>query len=468
MKQIEIARIKNMPSFYSSYTDSVKFFAGNDPFELVKNYSSPLYVYNENILRARCRELKNLCKLPSFVVSYSSKANANPALLKIVREEGLWADAMSPGELCATLAAGYEPDRISYICNNVSAEEMRLAIKYSRMVGLDSISQLERFGQICLAEHGGGRVMLRFNPGIGAGHHQKVVTAGKETKFGISLDDLPQVKKLLAQYKLTLVGINQHIGSLFMEATPYIQAAEWLLSITDELDLKALEVIDFGGGFGIPYHKHAGEERLNLNDLGSRLETLVSAFVSRTGYKGLFMIEPGRYIPAECGLVLGRVNAVKDNGPTRFAGTDVGFTVLARPMLYEAYHEMEAFREHCTESYTPDAAPISSDPQSGKAADLMPQTIVGNICESGDILAKDRSLPELREGDLLALLDAGAYGYAMSSNYNLRLRPAEVLITGNGEVKRIRGRQSLGDLLSPEDFHDFPSQFRELLSLSPC
>lgn len=459
-----------MPSFYSSHTDSVKFFAGNDPFELVKNYSSPLYVYSENILRARCRELKNLCKLPSFVVSYSSKANTNPALLRIIREEGLWADAMSPGELCATLAAGYKPEQISYICNNVSAEEMRLAVKYSRMIGLDSISQLERFGQL-RQEHGGGRVMLRFNPGIGAGHHQKVVTAGKETKFGINPEDLPQVKKILARYKLTLVGINQHIGSLFMEAAPYIQAAEWLLSITDQLDLNALEVIDFGGGFGIPYHKHAGEERLNLGDLGAKLQDLLSAFAGRTGYKGLFMIEPGRYIPAECGLVLGRVNAVKDNGPTRFVGTDVGFSVLARPMLYEAYHEMEAFRENCTESYTPDSAKDAATDgadATGGAADLMPQTVVGNICESGDILAKERYLPELREGDLLALLDAGAYGYAMASNYNLRPRPAEVLITSSGEVRRIRGRQTLGDLLDPEDLQDFPNQFREVLTLSPC
>lgn len=448
-----------MSTFYSSHTDSVNFFMGNNPFELVKNYSSPLYVYNENILRARCRELKNLCKLPSFVVNYSAKANANPALLRIMREEGLWVDAMSPGELCANLAAGYKPEQITYISNNVSAEEISLAVKYSRMIGLDSVSQLELFGQICLKEQIAGRVMLRFNPGIGAGHHQKVVTAGKETKFGVNPEDLPQVKRILAQYNLTLVGINQHIGSLFMEATPYIQASEWLLSITDELDLNTLEVIDFGGGFGIPYHKHAGEERLNLRDLGARLETLFSDFAARTGYKGVFMIEPGRYIPAECGLVLGRVNAVKDNGPTRFVGTDVGFTVLARPMLYEAYHEIEAFRENCTESYTPD---------NSTSADLMPQTVVGNICESGDILAKGRQLPELREGDLLALLDAGAYGFAMASNYNLRLRPAEVLITGTGEVKCIRARQTLGDLLDPEDLQDFPSQFRELLTLSPC
>lgn len=438
-----------MKNLYAPYTDSINFFGKHNPFELLKEYSSPLYVYNEDILRTRCRELKNICKLDSLVISYSSKANSNPALLNIIREEGIWIDAMSPGELCAALAAGYPPEQISYISNNISSEEMLLGAKHSRMIGLDSISQLESFGKIC---HG-GRVMLRVNPGIGAGHHQKVVTAGKQTKFGIDPEAFAEVKIILEKYQLKLVGINQHIGSLFMEPSAYMQAAQWLLEFCETLDLKTLELIDFGGGFGIPYHKHEKQERLDLKSFGETLEKTLNLFTEKTKYSGLFMIEPGRYIPSEAGLILGTVNAVKQNGATIFAGTDIGFSALARPMLYDAYHEIEVFREGAS---------------SKAQGELIEQTIVGNICESGDILAKNRKLPALKEGDAIALLDSGAYGYAMSSNYNSRLRPAEVLITSSGELQVIRKRQNLADLFSTQNIAEFPSKFKELLDLSPC
>ena len=417
-----------MPDVRSSYTDSVRFFGSATPHELVHEFGSVLYVYNETLLRRACRDLLSLSSHPGFRVNYSAKANANPALLKIIREEGCLVDAMSPGELAINLMAGFTTDQILYVCNNVSAEELRNAVDHGLLVSVDSLAQLERYGQI----NPGGRVMVRINPGIGAGHHQKVVTAGKSTKFGIDPYDLDSLRATLERHQLVLAGVNQHIGSLFMESDGYLNAMDVMLDFVAKLpeDLsKYLSVIDFGGGFGIPYHKHEGQARLDLATLGQGLHSRLTEFSRQTGYQGLFFIEPGRYVAAECGLVLGTVQAVKNNGPTRYVGTDLGFNVLMRPVLYEAFHDIEVYRE----GGVPDV-------------NLMPQTVVGNICESGDILAKDRELPEMREGDILALLDAGAYGFAMSSSYNQRFRPAEVVIGKDGRVRLIRRRETLDDI----------------------
>ncbi len=416
-----------MTNIRSTYTDSVSFFGGHSPADLVKQFGTPLYVYSEHILRERCRELKNMCQVPGYGVNYSVKANSNPALLRIVREEGLVVDAMSPGELHMDLLAGFDADSILYISNNISPSEMRNAIAHKLLVSVDSLSQLDMYGRF----NRGGRVMVRFNPGIGAGHHKKVVTAGKETKFGVCPEDFDKVADLLSRHELTLAGVNQHIGSLFMEPGGYVAAAEVLLGIIDAMPESmrgTIEVIDFGGGFGIPYHKYDGEARLDLGALGTGLDELLGAWRDKNAYSGRFLVEPGRYVVAECGLLLGSVEAVKNNGPRRYVGTDLGFNVLQRPVMYGSFHDMEI--------YGNDAA----------ARQDMEQTVVGNICESGDILARDRVLPEIREGDLIGVLDAGAYGFSMSSSYNTRCLAAEVLLTEAGEMQLIRRRQTLDDL----------------------
>lgn len=412
----------------SAYTDSISFFGQLKPAALAEEYGTPLYVYNESILRQRCSELKNLCKVPGFKVNYSVKANSNPALLAIVREEGLVVDAMSPGELHMDFLAGYKEEDILYISNNISAAEMHNAIDHHLLVSVDSLSQLDMYGSF----NPGGSVMIRLNPGIGAGHHQKVITAGKETKFGILPEDLPAVQALLEKHHLKLAGVNQHIGSCFMEPDGYIKACSVLLSLIDGMP-KAMrshiEVIDFGGGFGIPYHKYEGEARLDLKALGQGLDEILFAWKEKTGYQGRFLIEPGRYIVAECSVLLGTVEAVKNNGARRYAGTDLGFNVLQRPVMYGSFHDVEIY---------------GKDQNASRAE--MPQTITGNICESGDILAKDRMLPEMHEGDIVGILDAGAYGFSMSSSYNTRFMPAEVLITKEGKARLIRRRQTYEDL----------------------
>ena len=413
-----------MSQVWNPVTKKNHFFNAATPFELVSEFGSPLFVYNESIFRARCREMRNLVSYPRFFVNYSVKANSNLTLLRIAREEGLLADAMSPGEIFVEAAAGYTPDEILYISNNVSEAEMRYAIDRGIMVSVDSLSQLEMFGRLCP----GGKVCVRVNTGVGAGHHAKVITGGKKTKFAVDPSLFDKMREILRSHRLTLAGLNQHIGSLFMEPDKYLEGVSALLSLASTFE--DLEFIDFGGGFGIPYEKAAGQPRLDLADLGAKLDAILHDFARTYGKSIAFKVEPGRYIAAESCVLLGTVHAVKENYGHRYVGTDVGFNVPARPMIYDSHHDMELYRAADT-----------------PFCDLYPVTVVGNICESGDILAKDRMLPQAQEGDIIGILDAGAYGYSMSSNYNNRLRPAEVLLREDGTVKLIRRRDTLDDLL---------------------
>lgn len=395
-------------------------------FELINKYGSPLYVYNEAILRERCRELINLVPLENFRVNYSAKANTNLEILKIIREEGLDVDAMSPGEIIIEEKAGFSSDRIFYICNNVSAEEMMFAIERGIMVSVDSLSQLDLFGRI----NPGGEIVVRFNPGIGVGHHEMVNTGGKKTKFGVEKAFITEVKKLLVKYKLKLAGINQHIGSLFLDGEKYIDGVRNLFEIAKEF--KGLDYIDIGGGFGIPYHPD--EKRLDLAKLGKNLAQVFREFLTEYDNKDLILkVEPGRYIVAECGVLLGTVYSKKENYSRKYIGTDLGFNVLMRPVLYDSYHEIRVIKH-----------PDNLVDNEGKEI----VNIVGNICETGDILAKKRELPVINEGDLLSVMDTGAYSFVMSSNYNCRLRPAEVLVNRKGNDRLIRKRETYDDLLN--------------------
>ncbi|MDR3240059.1 MAG: diaminopimelate decarboxylase [Clostridiales bacterium] len=413
-------------------TDQSRFFENADPFLLTQEYGSPLYVYNERILRGACRELLSMCGYPSFSIHYSVKANSNLTLLRIIHEEGLRADAMSPGEIRIELEAGFPPDEIFFVPNNVSEEEMRFALEKGITTSVDSLSQLERYGRI----NPGGQIAIRFNPGIGAGHHEKVITAGKNTKFGVNPEIISEVHGILKKYRLQCVGVNQHIGSLFLTDGAYLQSCEELLTIAKQFD--DLAFVDLGGGFGIPYRKQEEEPRLDLKSAGAKMDLLMYAFSREYGKDVQFRIEPGRYVTAECGVLLGTVHALKNNGPVKYVGTDIGQSVLARPVLYNAHHDIEVYRR---EGVVSDP---KLDPELNQKETV---TIVGNICESGDILAKNRVLPAIREGDLLGVLDAGAYGYAMSSNYNNRLRPAEILLRENSGVELIRRRDTFEDFL---------------------
>jgi len=409
-----------------NYNPIEKDFWGElNPEQLVDKYGTPLYVYNEGIIRERCHELKKLLPYSWFTVNYSAKANSNLELLKIIKREGLNADAVSPGEIFFLLKAGFRPDQILFITNNITTGEMKYAVEQGVTVSLDSLSQLSIFGRL----HPGQSVSVRFNPGVGAGHHEKVNTGGENTKFGVDADLVEDVKRIAAQFSLKIVGINQHIGSLFLHGEPYVEGVKTLLEIASHFP--DLEFIDFGGGFGIPYHRLDGEKRLDLSALAEKLDQILTGWMKKYGREIKVKIEPGRYLVAESGVLLGRVTAVKQNHSRKYVGTDIGFNVLMRPVIYNSYHEISVFRN-------------GASVVTGEQEEV---TVVGNICESGDILGQKRNLPLLNEGDLVVVWDAGAYGYSMASNYNLRLRPAEVLITTSGEDKLIRRRDTFEDLL---------------------
>ncbi len=389
--------------------------------ELVDKYGSPLYVYDETILRKRCRQLKNLLPNKNLKVNYSAKANTNLELLKVVNEEGLCVDAMSPGEIFIEQMAGFKKEDIFYISNNVSKDEMQFAIDRDIMISVDSLSQLEMFGQI----NEGGKVAIRFNSGVGAGHHEKVVTGGKKTKFAVQKDLIPQVKEIVKKYNLTVAGINQHIGSFFLRPEEYIDGVVAFLDIAKQF--KGLEFIDFGGGFGIPYE---AMHRLDLDLLAKMLDKELDKFLNEYDNKEVtFKLEPGRYIVAECGVLLGSVHSIKENYARKYIGTDIGFNVLQRPVMYDSYHHIDMVK------------------RSREKVSTEIVYVCGNICESGDLLAKERELYKADVDDVIAVKDAGAYAFAMASNYNCRLKPAEVMIDEDGNDRLVRKREKLEDLV---------------------
>jgi len=420
-----VVRVGEGYTVMESFINESNFFEGVNPEDIAATYGTPVYVYNERILRHRIKRVASVVRNFPYRANFSMKANSNLEILKIVLEEGLNADAMSIGEVKLLQMAGFPADRIFFVPNNVSEEELRYAHDQGIMTSLDSLSQLEKVGRL----FPGSRCAVRINPGVGAGHSDSVVTAGKNTKFGIEEKDIPLIHEIAEKYGLTIAGINQHIGSLFMEPAPYLAAVTNGLRIAKKF--KNLEFIDFGGGFGTPYHKLSGEEEFDIDKLNVEIEKLIGEF-SKDYNSVLFKSEPGRYVVADCGVILGRVHAVKDSYGRKYAGTDIGQNVLVRPTLYGSWHDIEIIR---------DGKIVL--PSSGTET----VTVTGNICESGDIIAKERELPVIGEDDLVCVLDAGAYGYSMCSPYNSRPRPAEVMIGTDGKVRCIRRAETFEDLV---------------------
>lgn len=411
-----------------SFIEKVDYFKGNDPEKIAEQYGTPLYVYNEDIIRDRMLRVANVITKYPYRANYSCKTNTNLEILKIALSVGVNADAMSEGEMRMLLKAGFAPDRIFYVCNNVSAKEMQFAIDNGIPVSLDSLDQLRLFGEI----NRGGRCAVRINPGVGAGHHEKVVTAGKKTKFGIAEEDIDRIFDIADKYDLKIIGINQHVGSQFLDPSPFLSAVDNLLRIA--MRFEGLEFIDFGGGYGIPYHKLDDEQEFDMAHFSEQFTSKLDKFITEYGSAPLFKSEPGRYCVAEGGVILGRVHSIKQNSGIKYIGTDVGMNVLVRPSMYDSWHDIEV---------------ISGGKVIGREEGSMEKvTVCGNICESGDVLCKDRPLPKITDNDLICVLDVGAYGYSMCSSYNTRLRPAEVMICSDGSVKLIRRRETFEDMFA--------------------
>ena len=268
----------------NSFIQQTNYFEGNNPEEIVAKFGTPLYVYNEKILRDRMSKVAKVITKYPYTANYSVKANTNIHILKIALEEGLNCDAMSVGEITLLMKAGFPVERIFFVPNNVAPYELAFALQNGVMTSLDSLSQLELFGEVCNQMNIPAKkrqCAVRINPGVGAGHCEKVVTGGKKTKFGIAEYAIPEIFKIAEKYQIRIAGINQHIGSLFMDPQPYLDAVTNLLRIAHQFE--NLDFIDFGGGYGIPYHKLDDEKEFPMEDFKARLEPILDDFVASYG-----------------------------------------------------------------------------------------------------------------------------------------------------------------------------------------
>ncbi len=395
----------------------------HSPQELIARYGSPLYVYDLAIIRARAQALKNALSYRPFQPLYAIKANSCPAVVKTIIAQGYGIDAVSPGEVAIALRLGVKPELILYTENNMTDAEQAEAIAQGVLINCGSLDRLERLGK-----SGAKKASVRFNPDIGAGAHEKICTAGPMTKFGVHYSQVAEVRRIEQATGIAVIGCHMHIGSGILDADVFAQAMSVIIDVAKELP--NLQFIDFGGGLGIPYKDN--QSAINVGAVGAQADAMMQAFSKQFGRTIELRLEPGRFLVAEAGSLLTTVTAIKKNPDTTqapgrtYVGCDTGFNHLARVAMYDAYHRIE----NCSR---PDAP-------------TQPVDIVGNICESGDVFARDRAIPTCELGDVLAIRDAGAYGMSMASTYNTRPLPAEIVIDGE-ETRIARPRQELTTLL---------------------
>ena len=389
---------------------------------IMKEYGSPIYVYEETVLRSCFRELISGFPEGLMRVHYSMKANSNQSILKILCEEGSSIDAVSEYEVRLALESGFEPWQIIFTGNNNNLEEIEYCVEQKVLINLGSLALLELYGN----RHSGTTVSVRINPGLGAGHHAHCITGGPDSKFGIYHDQINSVLDLAKKFSLTINGIHSHIGTGIFEAEPMLEAMEMTLSFAEKFP--DLEFVDFGGGFGIPYRPD--QSALDMNDLSHKMTHRFQKFMKNYGRELEMKIEPGKLLVGPAGILLATVTNISETPKYRFVGVDSGFNHLSRPTIYGAYHRI-----------------VNASCVSGKEEDIV---VVGNICESGDILSRSgeeiqRRLTSPKIGDKLAFMDVGAYGMSMSSQYNLRPRPAEIMIKER-QSRVIRRAESYEDL----------------------
>jgi len=388
---------------------------------LADEFGAPLYVYDAEIMRRQYRKLEEAFKECNVKIHYAAKALTNLHVLKLFKELGAGLDAVSVEEVRIGLMAGYAPSEILYTPNCVSFAEIEECIALGVKLNIDNISILEQFGH----KYGSSvPVCIRINPHIMAGGHYKISTGHIDSKFGISIHQMRHVERLVRSLNIKVEGIHMHTGSDILDVEVFLNGAEILFELA--LHFPDIEYIDFGSGFKVGYKPN--DVTTDVQQLGQSLGKRYREFCREYGREISIHFEPGKFLVSESGYFLAKVNVVKHTTATVFAGLDTGFNHLIRPTLYESYH-------HITNL---------SNPQGRERV----YTVVGYICET-DTFAWDRPLKEVREGDLLCFHNAGAYGFMMASNYNSRLRPAEVLVDGNS-YKLIRRRETLEDLLQTQ------------------
>jgi diaminopimelate decarboxylase len=412
------------------------FFDGFSVKELAEKYDTPLYVLSEKRIRDNYNRLHNalISNYKHLRVYYAAKANSNLTVLRILQSEGAYLDTVSPGEVFMGLSSGFTPDRILFTGTSVRDDELKFLVGANITVNVDSQSELDRLLKIAVPPV----ISVRVNPEVGAGHHDHCITAGFDSKFGLWEEETIQAYAIAKRARVERFGIHMHIGSGILDIEPYTLAVEKLLRIAkrvhDEVGIE-FEFIDIGGGLGIPYKPE--DKDLDITEFSNKIVLPFKAKLKEYGLgKPFLCVEPGRYLVCDASILLTSINTVKQTPSKKFVGVDAGFNTLVRPTMYGSYH------------------PILVANKLAKA-DKESYDVVGPICESGDALAKDRQLPQIEEGDLLAVLNAGAYGFSMSSQYNSRPRAAEVMIKQGKDVL-VRKREELSDLMASQRIQSGP------------
>jgi diaminopimelate decarboxylase len=389
-----------------------------DLLHLAEQFGSPLYVYDAEKIQSQYNRLsKAFSKVNNLRINYAMKALSNVAILQLLRDMGSGLDTVSIQEVMLGLHAGYEPEKIFYTPNGVSLEEIEEVNAMGVQINIDNLSILEQFG----TRHPDVPVCIRINPHVMAGGNANISVGHIDSKFGISVHQLPHLVRIVENTKMNIVGIHMHTGSDILDIEVFLYAAEILFDAAK--NFKNLEFLDFGSGFKVPYKKDDIET--DIEELGKKLSKRFNAFCIEYGKELTLIFEPGKFLVSEAGYFLAKVNVVKQTTSTVFAGIDSGFNHLIRPMFYGSQHHIENI----------------SHPK-GKERFY---SVVGYICET-DTFANNRRITEIKEGDVLSFRNAGAYCFSMASNYNSRYKPAEVLWM-NGEGHLIRAHESFEDIL---------------------
>lgn len=386
--------------------------------QIAQDFGSPVYVYDAKKMVSQYKRLASaFSKVKQLRLNYAAKALSNISVLKLFNSLGSGLDTVSIQEVKLGLTAGFEPNKIIYTPNGVSIEEIETAAKLGVQINIDNLSILEQFG----TKHPSVPVCIRINPHVMAGGNSNISVGHIDSKFGISIHQIPHILRIVENTKMTINGIHMHTGSDILDIDVFLYASEILFETAKNFD--NLEFIDFGSGFKVPYK--AGDIETNIEELGTKLTKRFNQFCEDYGKELTLAFEPGKFLVSEAGYFLTRVNVVKQTTSTVFAQVDSGFNHLIRPMLYGAQHEIYNI----------------SNPN-GKERFY---TVVGYICET-DTFANNRRINEITEGDILAFKNAGAYCFTMASNYNSRYRPAEVLWY-NGKAHLIRKRETFEDII---------------------
>ncbi|WP_408870393.1 diaminopimelate decarboxylase [Blattabacterium cuenoti] len=386
--------------------------------QLAKKYGTPLYVYDSYKIKKQYLKMKKAFSgIKNLIINYACKANTNLNILKLLQKFGSGLDTVSIQEVELGLKAGFHPKKIIFTPNCVSIQEIKEAVGFGVRINLDNLSILEQFGEY----YPDYAIGIRINPHIMAGGNSKISVGHIDSKFGISYYQIPHMKRILKNTGLKIEGFHMHTGSDISEIKAFLAGAKVLFQTA--IDFPNLDYIDFGSGFKVPYKKN--DIKTDLNSLSSSLTKEFEIFCKNYGSQITLIFEPGKFIVSESGYFLVSVNVIKHTISTVFAGVDSGFNHFLRPMFYDAYH--------CIENI--------SNPN-GR---FRFYTVVGYICES-DTFGFNRKVKEIREGDILCIKNAGAYCFSMSSNYNSRYRPSEVMIF-KGKDFLIRKRETMQDIL---------------------